>query len=108
MTPAGQLVGDRWQCPRCRKTGYHNKRLCPLFPDVAPYPPEEKRPSCLCGEHQCRGPSYGAGETCPQCGNATVIEGEGAKRCAICGWSKVLSSWPRHTGRTRYRGGSRR
>jgi len=98
MTPAGQLVGDRWQCPRCRKTGYHNKRLCPLFPDVAPYPPEEKRPECICGAHECQGPSYG--EACPMC-RGPVVEGEGAKRCAGCGWTKRTA--PRHTGRERRR-----
>ena len=56
MTPAGQLVGDRWQCPRCRKTGYHNKRLCPLFPAVAPYLPEEKLPAYVSGVEKSQGP----------------------------------------------------
>lgn len=100
---------DRWTCARCDRTGYHNKRLCPLFPDL-PYPPEEKRPSCICGEHECRGPTYGSGETCPQCRNQTVVEGEGAKRCGVCGWSKRLSSQEPGASSKRYgqRHGTRR
>lgn len=52
-------------CPTCRKTLHHDKRYCPLFPEVQPPPelsfddkrmtrvPGKKWDRCVCLVHTC-------------------------------------------------------
>jgi len=62
-------VADSYTCGRCRKTLPHDKRYCPLFPEVEPPPgivcvdtgfglkaqrvPGKKWDRCVCLVHTC-------------------------------------------------------